>query len=184
MTQQTEAALYTISSDGTVRRLDEMNLATEVIAEWAQPETVETLAKVTPEQIGKLHELLHVQKIEPASDGVYVDRSGKWHVVSHGVVRASGYWMAPKEVLRPVSDDPSDDQQEPAPPPTIGSPAQPTSTSTLERDPVCGMLLRPGQEEANVIYQERTYHFCSDECRKLFLSKPTDYLKNEAGAAR
>lgn len=182
VTQQTESALYTISSDGAVRRLDEMNLASEVVAEWAQAETVETLAKVTPEQLGKLHELLHVQKIEPASDGVYVDRSGKWHVVSHGTVTASGYWMVPMDVLQPVSENEEQSVPQPATrTPIMSSPGP--STSTAERDPVCGMLLRPGQEEANTLYQDHTYHFCSDECRKLFLANPAEYIKKEAGVA-
>ena len=47
----------------------------------------------------------------------------------------------------------------------------------MERDPVCGMELRPGQEEASITYQDRTFHFCSVECRKRFEQKPKDYIK-------
>jgi Cu+-exporting ATPase len=46
----------------------------------------------------------------------------------------------------------------------------------MERDPVCGMQLAPGQEEANLNFQGRTYHFCSAECRRLFESNPKEYI--------
>ncbi len=46
----------------------------------------------------------------------------------------------------------------------------------MERDPVCGMSLAPGQEEADAQYQGRTYHFCSRECRDQFLQNPATYL--------
>lgn len=47
----------------------------------------------------------------------------------------------------------------------------------MERDPVCGMVLRPGQEEANANYQGKTYHFCSAECKNQFLKNPSQYLQ-------
>ena len=50
----------------------------------------------------------------------------------------------------------------------------------MERDPVCGMVLKPGQEEANLAYQGRTYHFCSAECRDLFLKSPAQYIDQVA----
>jgi len=46
----------------------------------------------------------------------------------------------------------------------------------MERDPVCGMELRPGQEGASITYQGRTYHFCSAECKREFERKPKDYM--------
>jgi YHS domain-containing protein len=45
----------------------------------------------------------------------------------------------------------------------------------MQRDPVCGMELRPGQEEASVNYQGRGYHFCSVECRQIFEQDPQRY---------
>jgi Cu+-exporting ATPase len=45
----------------------------------------------------------------------------------------------------------------------------------MERDPVCGMQLPPGQEGANVNYEGRAYHFCSAECRRLFEGDPRKY---------
>lgn len=52
----------------------------------------------------------------------------------------------------------------------------------MERDPVCGMTLRPGQEAANANYQGKTYHFCSAECRDEFLKNPAKYLGPESTA--
>lgn len=49
----------------------------------------------------------------------------------------------------------------------------------MERDPVCGMELQPGQEEASLNYQGRGYHFCSVECRQTFERDP----KQHAGQA-
>jgi len=48
----------------------------------------------------------------------------------------------------------------------------------MERDLVCGMQLRPGQEEASFVYQDNTYHFCSQECCKRFQAHPQEFLKD------
>jgi Cu+-exporting ATPase len=50
----------------------------------------------------------------------------------------------------------------------------------MDRDPVCGMELRPGQEEASFTFQGTTYHFCSQECCKKFQADPKRYLKETA----
>lgn len=47
----------------------------------------------------------------------------------------------------------------------------------MQRDPVCGMELKPGHEEAEAKYQGQTYYFCSRECRDLFVKNPADYVK-------
>jgi Cu+-exporting ATPase len=52
----------------------------------------------------------------------------------------------------------------------------------MERDPVCGMVIRPGFEAASITYREHTYHFCSVECRDLFREKPTQYLNQPTSA--
>src|SRR6266568_4907957 len=52
----------------------------------------------------------------------------------------------------------------------------------MERDPVCGMELMPGKEEAEVQHDGKTYHFCSRECRDLFVKNPADYLQADANA--
>jgi YHS domain-containing protein len=47
----------------------------------------------------------------------------------------------------------------------------------MDRDPVCGMEMRPGQEAASVTYQNQTFHFCSSECKQMFEARPKDYVK-------
>lgn len=47
----------------------------------------------------------------------------------------------------------------------------------MEHDPVCGVMIRPGLEAANVNYQGQTFHFCSVECRDLFRENPSHYAK-------
>lgn len=49
----------------------------------------------------------------------------------------------------------------------------------MERDPVCGMEMRPGQEEASFTYQDHTYHFCSHECKERFQQNPKQYMQAE-----
>jgi Cu+-exporting ATPase len=46
----------------------------------------------------------------------------------------------------------------------------------MERDPVCGITIKPGLEAANLNYQGQTYHFCSVECRDLFRESPAQYV--------
>ena len=52
----------------------------------------------------------------------------------------------------------------------------------MERDPVCGMELQPGQEGASVNYQGRGYHFCSAECRQTFEQDPKQYAASSGEA--
>ncbi len=54
----------------------------------------------------------------------------------------------------------------------------------MERDPVCGMTLQPGQEAADYRYQDRAYHFCSVECRQLFERDPKAYIGEETRASQ
>ena len=46
----------------------------------------------------------------------------------------------------------------------------------MDRDPVCGMELKAGQEGASLNYQGRGYHFCSAECREMFEKDPKQYV--------
>ncbi|HUE75484.1 MAG TPA: YHS domain-containing protein [Chloroflexota bacterium] len=48
----------------------------------------------------------------------------------------------------------------------------------MEQDPVCGMKLRPGQEEAEYNFQGQSYHFCSVECQRLFKENPKQYMSS------
>jgi len=49
----------------------------------------------------------------------------------------------------------------------------------MERDPVCGMEIRTGQEGASITYQDRQYRFCSAECRKEFEKNPKRYTAEQ-----
>jgi P-type Cu+ transporter len=54
----------------------------------------------------------------------------------------------------------------------------------MERDPVCGMTLQPGQEAADCRYRDRAYHFCSVECRQMFERDPKEYIREDAETSR
>ena len=45
------------------------------------------------------------------------------------------------------------------------------------RDPVCGMELPAEQAAARVEYEEKTYFFCSEACRKQFELDPAKYAR-------
>src|SRR5690242_6676694 len=176
MTSNSEGqALYSVSIEGVPMVLDQMGLANEVVAQSTFGESQEALIVATPEQVAKLHELLHVHSVEPVTNGLYADRAGKWYAVKNAAVIESGSWMVPLDVLQSVSGP---EARSTASQP-IADPSPASSSATVsetapgrETDPVCGAVMRPGQEAANVNYQGHTYHFCSDECRKLFLSDP------------
>lgn len=53
----------------------------------------------------------------------------------------------------------------------------------MDKDPVCGMTLQPGQEEASFVYQDKTYHFCSQECCTMFKENPKQYIRDAAEAS-
>jgi len=46
--------------------------------------------------------------------------------------------------------------------------------STTTTDPVCGMEVRPHQNE--IIYLDIAYAFCSQQCQQRFLSSPRSYI--------
>ncbi|MFY9329971.1 MAG: heavy metal translocating P-type ATPase [Georgfuchsia sp.] len=43
-------------------------------------------------------------------------------------------------------------------------------------DPVCGMKVQPEKAAAKMVYQEKTYHFCSTKCHDKFAADPAQYL--------
>jgi len=45
------------------------------------------------------------------------------------------------------------------------------------KDPVCGMDVTPEKAAASVEWQGKTYHFCSDKCRKKFEDHPEEVLR-------
>ena len=54
----------------------------------------------------------------------------------------------------------------------------------MDRDPVCGAVLRPGQEGASITYQDRTFHFCSVECKREFEKNAKTYVARSEAAPR
>lgn len=59
------------------------------------------------------------------------------------------------------------------------------STVPRERDPVCGMRVRPdvAVEDGLVAEHEgHAYHFCRAECRDAFVSAPADYITSHRHA--
>ncbi|MEN3792648.1 heavy metal translocating P-type ATPase [Fulvimarina sp. MAC3] len=44
------------------------------------------------------------------------------------------------------------------------------------RDPVCGMTVDPDVGKPSAEHEGKTFHFCSDGCRKKFEAAPEDYL--------
>jgi YHS domain-containing protein len=171
-TDRQNLGLYTVHVEGSVIPLKDREFITSVVARVTEGEMENALVTATPEQAAKLPEFLRIQEIAPATDGIYVGQSGAWFAVKHGEVADTGQWLIPHDVLTSFSD--------------VASPAVSVATQRGpgERDPVCGLILRPGQEEADVRYQEQTYHFCSTECRSLFLKNPAQYIQSLAGASQ
>lgn len=44
-----------------------------------------------------------------------------------------------------------------------------------EKDPVCGMLVNPGDEAGQRHFEGRTYYFCSPGCQEKFDKAPRRY---------
>ena len=44
-------------------------------------------------------------------------------------------------------------------------------------DPVCGMLVHPGDEAATAVVESTVYQFCSQGCYEKFTASPKDYLR-------
>lgn len=47
----------------------------------------------------------------------------------------------------------------------------------MATDPVCGMKVDEKQAAAKVVYEGKTYYFCSESCHKTFTAEPTKYAK-------
>jgi YHS domain-containing protein len=50
------------------------------------------------------------------------------------------------------------------------------------RDPVCKMQVDLDEAVAEVVYADRTYYFCSEDCAELFRIRPEDYVTGTAKA--
>jgi P-type Cu+ transporter len=51
------------------------------------------------------------------------------------------------------------------------------------KDPVCGMEIDRALAEARATHEGKTYYFCSEECKKIFLDDPNECLKSAAEAS-
>ncbi len=51
----------------------------------------------------------------------------------------------------------------------------------MATDPVCGMKVDEKQAAAKVIYEDKTYYFCSESCHKTFTAEPAKYVKPGGG---
>ncbi len=51
----------------------------------------------------------------------------------------------------------------------------------MANDPVCGMKLDEKKAAARVDYRDKTYYFCSTQCRQAFTAAPGKYVN--AGAS-
>lgn len=47
-------------------------------------------------------------------------------------------------------------------------------------DPVCGMTLDSSQAAAQTIYQDQTYYFCSEDCRRTFEQNPKEFATGQS----
>jgi YHS domain-containing protein len=50
----------------------------------------------------------------------------------------------------------------------------------MTTDPVCGMRVDENNPKATSQYQDKTYSFCSDECRRQFEKNPEQYAQRSA----
>lgn len=47
------------------------------------------------------------------------------------------------------------------------------------KDPVCGMSIESTKAQAQEVHQGRPYFFCSDQCRRQFLTSPKRYAAQQ-----
>ena len=65
---------------------------------------------------------------------------------------------------------------------SIGAP-KPASSATLERDPVCGMMVEPARAAGKAEYNGTTYYFCNPRCEQRFRAEPEKFLAPKPAAA-
>ncbi|MBW2633189.1 MAG: YHS domain-containing protein [Deltaproteobacteria bacterium] len=46
-------------------------------------------------------------------------------------------------------------------------------------DPVCHMAVTKSSNVLPFVFQSETYHFCADQCRKVFIADPEKYMKSK-----
>jgi YHS domain-containing protein len=53
-----------------------------------------------------------------------------------------------------------------------------TTTNNINIDPVCCMKVGSGRPLLTASYQDQSYYFCAEACRKAFELNPKRYLKS------
>lgn len=46
----------------------------------------------------------------------------------------------------------------------------------MAKDPVCGMEIEEADAVGSVEYEDKTYYFCSEDCREEFQADPSAYV--------
>ena len=53
--------------------------------------------------------------------------------------------------------------------------AEQRSDNMSVKDPVCGMTIEESDAVATSVYNDKTYYFCSSDCKEEFDANPGDY---------
>jgi xanthine dehydrogenase accessory factor len=65
--------------------------------------------------------------------------------------------------------------------PVMSAFAESRESSTLPRDPVCGMTVDPASAKYQSIFKSETFYFCCIRCKESFDRSPESYLTQTAG---
>ena len=55
------------------------------------------------------------------------------------------------------------------------------SSTTVVKDPVCGMEVETASAAGHTEHAGQTYSFCSSRCKEQFDKNPAQYLEKQAG---
>jgi Cu+-exporting ATPase len=48
-------------------------------------------------------------------------------------------------------------------------------------DPVCGMKIKKEDAKFTYVHNDKTYYFCTEECRDKFVKAPENYIRADEG---
>jgi Cu+-exporting ATPase len=57
-------------------------------------------------------------------------------------------------------------------------------STTVVKDPVCGMEIEPANAAGHTEHAEQTYHFCGSKCKEKFDRNPAQYLGKSPAAPK
>ncbi len=55
------------------------------------------------------------------------------------------------------------------------------TSTTVVKDPVCGMEIETATAAGQTEHKGQTYHFCGAKCKEKFDKNPAQYLDKQAG---